>query len=171
MTDADSPATPAPGDRRPAPTAAPRPDAVFRERLLPSPGVWAALLLNAVLFGIIALRLGQLAGVVTLLVTFAVTGGLLLRSSPLIEVADGMFVAGRARVPVGLLGPAEALDAEPMRLARGPELDARAYLCIRGWIAPGVRVRLEDPQDPTPYWLVSSRRPQELAAALESARA
>jgi hypothetical protein len=29
-----------------------------------------------------------------------------------------------------------------------------------------VRVDLEDPLDPTPYWLLSTRRPQELAAAL-----
>jgi hypothetical protein len=29
-----------------------------------------------------------------------------------------------------------------------------------------VRVELTDPEDPTPYWLVSSRRPDALARAL-----
>jgi len=52
----------------------------------------------------------------------------------------------------------------------GPELDARAYLCLRGWIAAGVRVPVLDPRDPAPYWLVSSRRPAELAEALRLAR-
>jgi hypothetical protein len=57
-----------------------------------------------------------------------------------------------------------------MRAARGPELDARAYLCLRGWIAGGVRVPVLDPQDPAPYWLVSSRRPGELAEAVRRGR-
>jgi hypothetical protein len=29
-----------------------------------------------------------------------------------------------------------------------------------------VRVEVVDPQDPTPYWLVSTRRPDDLARAL-----
>ncbi len=45
-------------------------------------------------------------------------------------------------------------------------LDARAWLLLRGWIPGVVRVRLDDPDDPTPYWLVSSRHPRRLAAAL-----
>jgi hypothetical protein len=68
-----------------------------------------------------------------------------------------------------LLGRVEVLDAERMRQARGPDLDARAYLCLRGWIATGVLVELRDTEDPTPYWLVSSRRPAELAAAISAA--
>ena len=30
---------------------------------------------------------------------------------------------------------------------------------------------LDDPEDPTPYWLVSSRQPETLAASLRSATA
>jgi hypothetical protein len=33
-----------------------------------------------------------------------------------------------------------------------------------------VAVQLEDPEDDTPYWVVGSRRPEALAAALEQAR-
>ncbi|HWB36700.1 MAG TPA: DUF3093 family protein, partial [Rugosimonospora sp.] len=32
-------------------------------------------------------------------------------------------------------------------------------------------VVLDDPDDPTPYWIVSSRRPRRLAAALVAAGA
>jgi hypothetical protein len=56
-----------------------------------------------------------------------------------------------------------------MRRARGPRLDARAYLCLRGWVAGGVRVTLNDPADPTPYWLVSSTDPTALARAITTA--
>ena len=58
-----------------------------------------------------------------------------------------------------------------MRQAHGPRLDARAYLCLRGWIPTGVRIALADPQDPTPYWLLSTRRPEALAAALQQTAA
>jgi hypothetical protein len=40
---------------------------------------------------------------------------------------------------------------------------------IRGWVDPVVRVTLEDPDDPTPYWLISTRRPEELVRVLTSA--
>ena len=57
-----------------------------------------------------------------------------------------------------------------MRHAAGPGLDARAHLCLRGWVRPGLRLDLVDPQDPTPYWLVSSRRPERLLEAVQEAR-
>ena len=50
---------------------------------------------------------------------------------------------------------------------RGPSLDARAWLSIRGWVDPVVKVTLADEKDPTPYWLVSTRRPEDLKAARE----
>jgi hypothetical protein len=50
-------------------------------------------------------------------------------------------------------------------------LDARAWLVIRAWVDPVVRIELGDPEDPAPYWLVSSRKPQKLVAALQAAGA
>nr|WP_284301161.1 DUF3093 family protein [Homoserinibacter gongjuensis] len=52
---------------------------------------------------------------------------------------------------------------------RGVRLHADAWLLIRGWIPDVVRVELDDPQDPTPYWIISSRRADELAAAIAGA--
>jgi hypothetical protein len=65
-----------------------------------------------------------------------------------------------------LLGTPEALDVAAMRHELGPGLDARAYVCLRAWARTGVRVALNDPDDPTPYWLVSTRRPELLVQAL-----
>jgi len=48
----------------------------------------------------------------------------------------------------------------------GREGDPAAYLQIRPWIGPGVQLWLDDPDDPTPYWLVSCRRPERVLAAL-----
>jgi hypothetical protein len=53
---------------------------------------------------------------------------------------------------------------------RGTRLDARAWLLIRGWVAPVVKIEVIDEQDPTPYWLVSARRPRELEQAIAKAK-
>jgi hypothetical protein len=142
----------------------------WRERLWPS--VWLApvVLLLGIGFGLVTTPLGGVVAVpVAVLATLAL-GGMLLATTTTVAVADGMFRAGQALIPVELLGRPEVLDAEAMRHARGPGLDARAYLCLRGWVSAGVRVPVLDPRDPTPYWLVSSRRPEELAEALNRAR-
>lgn len=57
-----------------------------------------------------------------------------------------------------------------MRLAAGRDANARAYLLLRPYIATGVRITIDDPTDPAPYWLLSSRRATELAAALSAGR-
>jgi hypothetical protein len=107
-------------------------------------------------------RVAVVVGVGVLVVGAVVLVGM----APRVEVRDGVLRAGGAHIPVHLLGDAVALDADATRAELGPRLDARAHLCLRGWIHSAVRVEVRDPQDPTPYWVVSTRRPAELVAAL-----
>lgn len=86
-----------------------------------------------------------------------------------VSVVDGVFSAGRARIPVRFLRDPEVLDAAGTRAAAGVEADARAYLVLRPYVRTSVRVHLADPADPTPYWLVSTRHPRTLAAELTAA--
>ena len=83
-----------------------------------------------------------------------------------VVVADGELRAGRAHIPVSLLADAEALGREDTRRVAGVDADARAYLLLRPYIATSVKVRVVDPADPTPYWLISTRHPRTLAATL-----
>jgi len=83
-----------------------------------------------------------------------------------ISVSDGVLRAGRARIDTRHLGQAVALDPDQTRRAAGREADARAYLVLRPYLKRAVRVPIEDPRDPTPYWLVSTRHPDRLVAAL-----
>jgi hypothetical protein len=85
-----------------------------------------------------------------------------------VSVADGWFRAGRARIEGVHLGRVSALDPEETRRVAGPEADARAYLLLRPYLKRAVRVEIADPDDPAPYWLVSSRRPEELARAVQA---
>ncbi|MCA5893912.1 DUF3093 domain-containing protein [Isoptericola sp. NEAU-Y5] len=150
---------------QPSPTTAAR----FRERLVPGPAAWCGALGLGVIVGVTLWPLSHVAGIVSAVLAAASTLGALIATAPVIEVADGELRAGRAHVALSLLGDVTPmLDAEAMRTALGPALDARAYVCLRAWARTGVQVQLADPMDPTPYWLVSTRRPAELAAALRA---
>jgi hypothetical protein len=95
----------------------------------------------------------------------AICAGLILGTAT-ITVTDSHFVAGRAKLPISAIGDVRAFTGAEAILQRGQKLDARAWLLIRGWIAPVVTIAITDAEDPTPYWLVSTRRPQQLVAAL-----
>ena len=88
-----------------------------------------------------------------------------------VAVRDGTLYAGPAHISVDLLGPAEPLDAEETRRVHGVDADARAFLLTRPYLKRSVKVAVEDPADRTPYWLVSTRHPSELAAALSAGSA
>lgn len=157
----------------PGPSGSPGPagTATYRERVWPSWWVWAVVAGFGGSVGLSLLPvLGQGAAAVTALLVAAGAGAALVRWTPLVAVEDGELRAGPARVPLHLVARAEPLRAQDARRALGTQLDARAYLCVRGWVPHVVRVHLDDPQDPTPYWLVSSRRPDALAAAIEQGR-
>jgi hypothetical protein len=83
-----------------------------------------------------------------------------------VEVRDGVLYAGPATIPLAHVGAAEALDKETTRRVHGVDADARAFLVTRPYISRSVKVTVDDPADPTPYWLISSRHPRQLAAAL-----
>lgn len=106
------------------------------------------------------------AWVVTGAAMTLVAAGFWAYGAATVVVAGGQLRAGRARIETRHLGAATPLDAAAMRRQAGVEADARAYLLLRPYLKRGVRVDVVDPADPTPYWLISSRRPAELAAAL-----
>jgi len=66
------------------------------------------------------------------------------------------------------IAAAEPYEGEAAREALGPAADPRAFLFTRPFITDVVRIDLDDLADPHPYWLVSTRRPKDLAAALRA---
>jgi hypothetical protein len=87
-----------------------------------------------------------------------------------VQVTETEFIAGKARLPIGIVGEITGWSGDQARQERGPVLDARAWLMIRGWIDPVVRVTVVDANDPTPYWIVSTRHPQAVIDAVDSAK-
>jgi len=143
----------------------------YRERLIASPWAFIATALVIPASLLVFLPINVTAGVVVAIVLYAGCVLLLSWGSPVIAVGDGAIRAGRATLPLAAVRGVTVFRADEATLERGQRLDARAWLLIRGWISPVVRIDLDDPVDPTPYWLVSTRRPEQLAAAIETAKA
>ena len=109
---------------------------------------------------LVFLPINVIAGYVCAAVLYGGIVLLLLTTCPVLEVTEDHFRAGRARLPLTAVGQVQTFREAEATLERGQRLDARAWLVIRGWISPVVKVEVVDPSDSVPYWLVSSRRPE-----------
>ncbi|MEU7996714.1 DUF3093 domain-containing protein [Micromonospora sp. NPDC049060] len=87
-----------------------------------------------------------------------------------IAVRDDELRVDDARLPVRFVADVVPLDAAGRREVLGVGADPLAFVVQRPWIPGAVQVVLDDPADPTPFWVVSTRRPVELAEALLAAR-
>jgi hypothetical protein len=76
--------------------------------------------------------------------------------------------AGPAHLPVSAVRRAAEIPRTAKSAALGRQLDPAAYVVHRTWVGSMALVVLDDPDDPTPYWLVSCRHPDRLLAALRS---
>ena len=140
----------------------------YRERLS-VPVLWWIIAATAVatLYVITAVPAGVIAGVAVagiaavLLVTIFIRYG-----GALVQVDAAKLTAGRASVEREYLGKVEALSGEDARNAFGRDCDPAAYLVLRSYVRGAVRVEITDPRDPAPYWLIATRNPERLAAAL-----
>ena len=141
---------------------------LYNEKLRPNAWIWlvAAGLSSAgiLVFAPISLTAGFTAAVVL----FAVIAALLVLSTPSITVTATTLRVGRATIERQFVGAVTAFRGKDATAERGTRLNGLAFMCIRGWIDPVVRIEITDPSDRTPYWLTSSRHPDELVAALRS---
>ncbi|MBV8930471.1 MAG: DUF3093 domain-containing protein, partial [Mycobacteriaceae bacterium] len=76
--------------------------------------------------------------------------------------------ADHAHLPAAVITRSAEIPRSAKSAALGRQLDPAAFVLHRAWIGPMVLVVLDDPDDPTPYWLVSTRRPNEVLAALRA---
>lgn len=73
---------------------------------------------------------------------------------------------GAAHLPVSAISRSAEVPRSAKSAALGRQLDPAAYVVHRAWVGPMALLVLDDPDDPTPYWLVSCRHPDRVLAAL-----
>ncbi|WP_237232694.1 DUF3093 domain-containing protein [Rothia nasisuis] len=139
---------------------------LYQERLAPGIGLWIACVGAGLATFLVGAPISISAGVIAGILMFLLLVGLLYGTSPTLEITDTTVRFGRARIEREYVGRAHAFRGENARIAAGPALDGRAYMCFRGWIPAVVRVQIIDPADPTPYWIASSRHPEKIVEIL-----
>jgi len=95
---------------------------------------------------------------------------LLLYGHATIDVVGGELRARSATLRLSETGEVAALDAAQARELRGPQADPSAFLLIRPYLTRAVYVEVTGRLSGQPYWLLSTRRPAELAAAIQRSR-
>ncbi len=81
------------------------------------------------------------------------------------EAGEKWLHAGNAILPASVVSRSLDVPASAHQNALGRQLDPAAFLVTHAWIPTMVLLVLDDPDDPTPYWLVSTRHPEKLLAA------
>jgi len=143
---------------------------LYRERLWAAPWLYisTALVIPASILVMAPINLP--VGIVLAIVLYLAIVVSLIVSAPTIRVTEEELIAGHARIALPFVGSPLAFTGDEATLERGRRLDARAWLLIRGWIKPVVKIPVLDVEDPAPYWLLSTRNPDRLVRVLDQAR-
>lgn len=134
----------------------------YRERLT-APLSWAMVTLGGALLVAVSFSATPL-----LLLGLPLLGLLALAalSRDVLQVEDGVLHVPGARAPLSAFGPAEVLDRKALRQWMGVRAQRDAWVRVKPWARTAVLLPVEDPEDDTPYWLIGSRHPADLAVAV-----
>ena len=145
----------------------------YHERLLVPVSYWLLAVPSIAFLGAEAWFVaGGIVPPITLAVLCLIAAGFLVYwGAATIEVAGGVLRAGRDTLPLAEAGEVVALDEEQARLLRGPRADPAAHLFLRPYVKRAVYVGLAHPTGGVPYWLISTRHPDRLTAAIGRADA
>jgi hypothetical protein len=170
---------PAPAARRTLTSVTPEPPArttatpgAYAERLSVPWWSWPpGVLVGAVLAAEISIGAGGMPAWVPFAVVLPLTVAVMLWIGRIrIAVTGAEFLVDDAKLPLAVVADVVALDAEGKREVLGVGAHPMAFVVQRPWIGGAVQVLLDDPADPTPFWVISTRHPVELATALLAAR-
>lgn len=145
-------------------------EGVYRERLTPSLWILVSAAVVAPMASLVFVPIDTTLALIAGLAVGVAVVALMIAGSPVIEVRDGILRAGRARIEVHHLADPRVDEGEDARLARGARLARDSWHLIRGGIDATVTVEVVDPDDPTPSWVMSTRTPDRLAAAIRHAQ-
>ena len=150
---------------------------VYHEQLRVPASWWALGFVLLILFGgeLVAglvytgygwpLALGSLAAL-----ALAVALALGLSGRAAVEVTGRELRAGKARLALDRAGEVTALDVPQTRRLRSTQADPGAFVLTRPYLKRAVFIEITGSGPGQPYWLVGSRRPEKLAAAIEKSR-
>jgi len=144
----------------------------YRERLHVPLAWWLLAVPTVLIFGAtlyaglaepwpIIIMAGLAAGCAALLITMGLGT---------VEIRDGALWAGNAALPLTAVSEVVRLDEKQTTRLRGPRADPAAHLYSRPYLKESVYLSVNPSSSVAPYWLIGTRHPAELAAAVERCR-
>jgi len=144
----------------------------YRERLHVPLAWWLLAVPTVLIFGAtlyaglaepwpIIIMTGLAAGCAALLITMGLGT---------VEIRDGALWAGNAALPLTAVSEVVRLDEKQTTRLRGPRADPAAHLYSRPYLKESVYLSVNPSSSAAPYWLIGTRHPAELAAAVERCR-
>lgn len=139
----------------------------FAERINWPSWLWAFL---AVMVGSMYLTIwapfGHLsATIISLLIVISLIYTAKKTALEIVLINEWLYI-GDAKIQCKYIKKVSVLDRNQFIKLRGPDSDPAAFNATRFWVTTGVKIELNDKNDPTPYWLVSSKKARLFAAKL-----
>jgi hypothetical protein len=139
----------------------------FREVIRPPLWLMAFIYFLALSLGIaVWAAINTLAAAIVMATLTLATIAIYFASALVLEIDECDLRVGKAHIDKKFCGQVRVLTPAEMSLQRTREADPAAFLAIRFWTAHGVKIEIKDARDQTPYWLVTSKRGDELEKAL-----
>ena len=150
------------------PSQKPTEPILYQERVRPNIGTFVAVCALLPAVALVSepfdIRIGVVVGS---LLVLAIWSGLFFLA-PVIKVGKTTLTVGKASIPRTLLGKIDVIEKDQIFLERGPRLDPAAYKVFQGTVKTALKIAIKDSDDPTPYWMISTRKPAQLATVLKA---
>ena len=141
---------------------------LYQERVRPNLGTFVAVFALLPAVTLVSepfdFRVGLALGSLLVLAIWAA----LLFLAPVIKVGKTTLSVGAASIPRTLLGKIDVIEKDQIFFERGPKLDPAAYKVFQGTVKTALKIAIKDSNDPTPYWIISTRKPAQLATVLKA---
>ena len=83
-----------------------------------------------------------------------------------VVIINNWLYVDKAKIELKYIQSAKVLNKSEFIKLRGVNADPAAFTATRFWVKSGVVIQLKDKTDPTPYWLISSKKGKALADSL-----
>ena len=137
--------------------------APYSERVIPGLSFFFATLFVPTALYLVVLAFDDFWALFTFVLTEVVIVCLGLFAAPTLKLTNESLSIGKVQIPTKYIKNVTAIEKSAQQSEKGPKLHPAAYIRFQVGVKGLLKIELNDPQDPTPYWLISSRNPELVA--------
>jgi hypothetical protein len=135
----------------------------YSERVLPGLSFFLATLFAPAALYLIVLAFDEFWASFTFVASEIAIICLGLLASPTLKFTAESLSIGKVQIPTAYVKSVTLVEISTQQVEKGPKLNPYAYVRFQVGVKGLLKIELSDPNDPTPYWLISSRHPEIVA--------